>query len=236
LAINLDKLATDRDKFATDMDKLAINLDKLATDRDKFATDMDRLARDRDKFDRDMDKLKVSQEKTDEQIKKTEKEIERMSKETDRKIAMVSREIGGGLGRAAEGLTAPNVPKVFKKWGIKVLEVQTRVKALDSQGETKQEIDLLCPARLNGQEIILAGEVKAHLTAEDVKYFVDEQLAELKSNFPRYKELDIIGFVSGLNVDENAAKFAYRKGLYILVPKGKTMKILNPPEFKAMLW
>jgi Cu/Ag efflux pump CusA len=166
----------------------------------------------------DIDKLKESQ-------KITEKEINK-----------VAKEIGGGLGRAAEGLTAPNVPRVFKKWNIDVVEVQMRVKALDEFGMTKQEVDLLCPARLNGRKIVLVGEVKAHFTSEDVKYFVDEDLPEFKKNFTEYKNLDVIGFISGLNVDKSASKYAYKKGLYILVPENNTMKILNPPDFKAKIW
>lgn len=166
------------------------------------------------------------QKKTAEQQKKTEREIDK-----------VAREIGGGLGRAAEGLTAPCVPEIFGTLGFEVRQVQQRVKSLDLiTRKVRAEVDLLCPAKQNGKEVVLVGEVKAHLTSEDIKYFIEDNISSFKENYPNYSKVDVIGFVSGLNIDEAAKKFAFRQGLYILAPKGETMELLNTSDFKPKMW
>ncbi|MFH1563740.1 MAG: hypothetical protein ABIF11_10065 [Nitrospirota bacterium] len=202
---------------------------------------LNNVAREHELFDKEMRKIQISQEelqasqkKTDEQQKKTDEQ----QKKTDEQLKKTSKElggIGGGLGRAAEGLTAPSVPKVFKKLGITVEAVHQRVKALHD-GQVKSEIDLLCPARRNGSSLILVGEVKAHLTNEDVKDFLDESLISFKENFTEYKDREVIAFVSGLNVQENVIRFAQKSGLYVLIPFGETMRIANLPNFEPKVW
>ncbi|MDI6794464.1 MAG: hypothetical protein QME81_16625 [bacterium] len=199
-------------------------LNNVAREQELFAGEMRQLRASQEEFQASQKKTDEQQKKTDEQIKKTEKGIDRLS-----------REIGGGLGRAAEGLTAPCVPKLFSKLGIRVETVHQRVKALHN-GQVKAEIDLLCPARKNGSSLILVGEVKAHLTNEDVKDFLDESLSSFKENFAEYKDMDVIAFVSGLNVEENAVRLAQKKGLYVLIPFGETMRIANLPDFEPKVW
>ncbi|MDI6736480.1 MAG: hypothetical protein QME42_09885 [bacterium] len=183
------------------------------------------------KTDEQLKATDEQQKKTDELQKKTEKEL----KETFKQLAKELGGIGGGLGRAAEGLTAPSVPKVFKKLGIRVDAVYQRVKALHD-GQVKSEIDLLCPARRNGSALILVGEVKAHLTNENIQDFFDESLISFKENFTEYKDRDVVAFVSGLNVQENVIKFAQKKGLYVLIPFGETMRLANSKDFEPKVW
>jgi len=149
----------------------------------------------------------------------------------------MAKEVGkvsGGLGRVAEGLAAPCVPIAFRELGIEVSAVYQMVKALKNR-QVVAEADLLCPARRNGSSLILVGEVKAHLTSEFVKYFL-EDLPFFKENFPEYKEIELIGLVAGLNIDDDAARFAKRKGLYVLTATGETMQIINLPDFKQKVW
>ena len=175
--------------------------------------------------------LRAAQKKTDEQQKKTDEQL----RKTDKEIDKVARDIGGGLGRAAEGLAAPSVPKLFEELGIKVDEVQQRVRVFQD-GQIKTEVDLICPGSLNGEEIVLVGEVKAHLTVDDIKDFLDDDLKNFKDYFPRYREIKAYGLIAGLYVGGDVAKFASRQGLYILTPSGDTMRILNPVDFKPKVW
>ncbi|MDI6735873.1 MAG: DUF3782 domain-containing protein [bacterium] len=200
----------------------------------QFIEEMRQLHASQEEIQASQKELQASQKKTDEQLKETDEQL----KETDKQLKKTAKEvggIGGGLGRAAEGLTAPAVPKVFKKLGIKVEAVHQRVKALHD-GQVKAEIDLLCPARRNGSSLILVGEVKAHLTNEDVKDFLDESLISFKKNFAEYKDREVIAFVAGLNVQENALRFAQKKGLYVLVPFGETMRLANAKDFEPKVW
>jgi uncharacterized phage infection (PIP) family protein YhgE len=199
------------------------------------------------KTDEQLEKLTERQNKTDEQLRKTDeqlrktdekiKELAEQQKKTDKQIDKVARDIGGGLGRAAEGLTAPCVAKLFKDLGFEISEVQQRVKSLDPvTKEVKAEVDLLCPGVLNGKEVVLIGEVKANLTSDDIKYFLEDVVVNFKIDYPKYKNLDVFTFVSGLNISKDVEKFAYRRGLYVLAPAGETMRILNPPQFKPKIW
>ncbi len=186
--------------------------------------------------------LQESQKETAEQLKATDKQLQEnaiQQKQTEKQLKQTARElggIGGGLGRAAEGLTAPSVPRVFKKLGIKVDAVYQRVKALHHDGQIKSEIDILCSARRNGSSLILVGEVKAHLTNENVQDFLDESLSSFKENFTEYQDREIVAFVAGLNVEENAIRFAQKKGLYVLVPFGETMRLANSKGFEPKVW
>ncbi|MBU0701039.1 DUF3782 domain-containing protein [bacterium] len=225
-------MAEDRlDRIERILENVARDHELFAKDHELFAKDHELFARDHELFDKEMHKLQI-------ELHASQKETAERQKETDKQIKETSRElggIGGGLGRAAEGLTAPSVPRVFKKLGITVEAVHQRVKAL-RDGQVASEIDILCPARRNGSSLILVGEVKAHLTNEDVKDFLDESLISFKENFTEYKDREVVAFVSGLNVEENASKFAQKKGLYVLIPFGETMRIANSADFEPKVW
>jgi hypothetical protein len=186
------------------------------------------------KTDEAINRLVKEQEKTDLQLKKTGEEITRLSKKTDEEIRNLRKEVGkvtDGLGRFAEGLVAPSVPKLFSKFGIKINNIFPRAQATDMRGE----VDLLCPGSTNGKKIALVGEVKTRLTSEYVKEFI-ENLSEFRDLFPDYKDRDIIGFVSGMTVEANAKRYAEKEGFYVLVPGEDIVKIVNKPGFKPKIW
>lgn len=214
----------------------------MAEDRlDRIEQILENVAREHELFDNEMRKIQISQEElqaSQKEFQASQEELRVSQKKTDKQLKETAKElggIGGGLGRAAEGLTAPSVPKVFKKLGIIVETVHQRVKALHD-GQVKSEIDLLCPARRNGSSLILVGEVKAHLTNENVQDFFDNSLISFKENFAEYKDRDVVAFVAGLNVQENVIRFAQKKGLYVLIPFGETMRIANLPDFEPKVW
>ena len=55
----------------------------------------------------------------------------------------------------------------------------------------------------------------------------------LCSTLPRYKGLKIYGGVVGIQIEESADRFAYRRGLFVLTGSGEGMiRILNDPGFR----
>jgi hypothetical protein len=45
--------------------------------------------------------------------------------------------------------------------------------------------------------------------------------------------MSIYGAVAGIHIDEDADKFAYRQGLFVLTGSGEGLiSMLNPPDFK----
>jgi hypothetical protein len=60
-----------------------------------------------------------------------------------------------------------------------------------------------------------------------------EELERFTFFFPRYKGMSIYGAVAGIHIEEDAHKFAYWQGLFVLTGSGEGLiRMLNPPDFK----
>jgi hypothetical protein len=80
-------------------------------------------------------------------------------------------------------------------------------------------------------------EVKTNLTVEDI----DEHLVRIEKIRgyldKRKDKRKLVGAVAGGIVDENVLKYAFKKGLYVLVPSGKSIALAELPEgFKVREW
>jgi len=42
--------------------------------------------------------------------------------------------------------------------------------------------------------------------------------------------------VGGIAIDEESDKYAYKKGLFVIVESGENVKILNDKKFKPAVW
>jgi hypothetical protein len=88
----------------------------------------------------------------------------------------------------------------------------------------------------NGEDVMPA-EIKTDLTTEDV----DEHLERIKKiRFYMDGHNDrrtIVGAVAGLIVPNNVREYAYKKGLYVMVPSGKAVAVADmPPKFTPRKW
>ncbi|MDR1257434.1 MAG: hypothetical protein LBJ86_06775, partial [Spirochaetaceae bacterium] len=73
-------------------------------------------------------------------------------------------------------------------------------------------------------------EVKSELTVQDV----DEHLDRIKT-IRRYMDSrgdsrKLFGAVAGAIVPDNVSKYAQKHGLYVVVPSGKSVAVLNEPD------
>ena len=93
------------------------------------------------------------------------------------------------------------------------------------------EIDILV---VDETELVLV-ECKSHLTKEDVEYFL-EKLERFKAAFPHYKDYHTYGAVAGIEVDQGIDRYAYKKGLFVIKPSGKTVEIINSDGFNPSTW
>jgi len=163
---------------------------------------------------------------TDRELKEAFKETDRRSRETDKKIKELAGLFTGQWGKLVEALVKPSALKLFQERGVKVTETYQRVESF-REGKQK-EIDILLT---NDTEAVVV-EVKTTLKVEDVREF----LADLKTFtffFPRYRGVKIYGAVAGLQVEEEADRFAYRQGLFVLAGSGDGLvRILNNPAFR----
>lgn len=155
----------------------------------------------------------------------SQKETDRLFKEANKKIG----DFGNRLGEFVQEMVRPAVVRLFRERGIEVHQVMRNVEVFDD--EDAIEIDLLV---INGRQAI-AVECKSRLSLEDV----NEHLARLdkfKRLSPQYRDIGLMGAVAGMVVPDEAAKYAYRRGLFVLAQNGDAIVIRNDAKFAPKLW
>ena len=80
---------------------------------------------------------------------------------------------------------------------------------------------------------MLAGEVKARLTYEDVVKFSDRLQWDFRVAFPEYAGLPVYGVVAGGVIDPAAAEHARRRGFYILRLEGAEVHPATARGYRA---
>lgn len=159
---------------------------------------------------------------TDEKFKETDRKF----KETDRQLRRLEGLFGIQWGKMMEALVEPNALDLFRARGIDVHYIFSRVK-VQHNGDTR-EFDLILE---NDDEVVVV-EVKSTLRVEDVIDFLDD-LDHIFDYFPRYRGCHIYGAVAGLDIVEEADRYAYKRGLFVLSVSGEGLvKIRNDERFQ----
>ena len=119
------------------------------------------------------------------------------------------------LSRALEDAFAASLPRAMRARGIVIKPEDVRVRVRKRKDGMEQEYDFIAP---NG-ELVLAGEVKTHLTLGDVEKLTG-RLVRFRLMFPEYAGLPVHGVVAGGEIDENASRLACDSGFVILRLEG----------------
>jgi hypothetical protein len=180
--------------------------------------------------------LTEAQKETERLLREQSLETERLLREqawkTDRQIQQVNQQIGklgNRLGEFVEWQVRPAAVRLFQERGIAVHELSTEVSV--KRGEEGLEIDLLV---INSTEAVLI-EVKSKLTQADVDEHL-ERLSKFKRLMPRYADVRAMGAVAAMVVPADVARYAYRRGLFVLAQSGDSVVILNDDEFEPRAW
>jgi hypothetical protein len=170
-------------------------------------------------------------QETREQMQETREqmqETDRRMRETDREITRLTHLFESQWGKLVEALVAPGTAALFRERGIDVKYVSQRVRVRDNGRH--MEIDYLLE---NDDEIVIV-EVKTTLGVDDVRDFLKD-LEEFLDFFPKYRDYHIYGAVAAVNIEGEADRFAYRRGLFVLGLVGDGLvRILNDASFKPM--
>lgn len=170
--------------------------------------------------------LKESNRKFDRQMEESKKEYEKRSKDIDEKIKRLSDLFESQWGKLVKALVEPGVLQLFEDRGIQVDYVHRRSERY--KNGRKMEIDLLL---VDADEVVVV-EVKTTCKTDDVRDFL-EDLHNFLDFFPFYKNYKIYGAIAAINMDKEAARFAYRQGLFVLkAGKEGIIQILNDLKFK----
>lgn len=136
-------------------------------------------------------------------------EAERRSQEADRRLREAQALFTSQWGRLMEALVKPSALRLFQERGIPVTTSHERI--LSRKDGEEMELDLL----LVDGEALVDVKVKTTLRVEDVRD-LQEELRRLPRFFPRYRGMKRFGAVAFLHADEQADRFAYRQGLFVL--------------------
>lgn len=171
-------------------------------------------------------RFKETDARLDQRFRETDARLDRRFRETDDKLRRLEGLFGTQWGRLMEALVQSNVLKLFQARGHQVHRLHQRSKA-QRNGDT-MEIDLI----LEDNSEVIVGEVKSVLKIEDVNAFLAD-LAEFTDFFPLYQGYQIYGAVAGLEVPADVARYAYRRGLFVLAVTGEGMvTIQNDDKFR----
>jgi hypothetical protein len=184
----------------------------------------------------------ASQKETDRKFQDTDRrfqdtdrkfqDTDRKFQETDRKLKEVVDSIGrlgNRLGEFVEEMVKPALVRLFRERGIEVHEVHRGVSA-ERHGEAI-EIDLMV---VNETEVV-AVECKNKLSVDDVDEHL-ARLARLRRLLPRYREARVMGAVAAIVLPDDVARYAYRKGLFVLAQSGDSVIIRNDARFVPAIW
>ena len=175
---------------AHDRERMAAMTKRAEADRDQAMIERDRSLADRDRLARLEEKVVVDHKNN--QGHRTR------------------------LSRALEDAFAASLPRAMRAArGIVVKPEDVRVRVRRRKGGVEQEFDFIAP---NG-ELVLAGEVKTHLTLRDVENLTG-RLVRFRLMFPEYAGLPVHGVVAGGEIDENASRLACDSGFVILRLEG----------------
>ena len=138
-------------------------------------------------------------------------------------------DLTGKWGKFVEGMVAPACKTLFADRNIPVHKVLQRVQA-EYEGRG-MEIDILV---VNEGYVVLV-EVKSTLKVDDVREHL-ERLGQFREFFPEYADRQILGAVAGIVIEEQADRFAYREGLFVIGQVGDSVRILNDSQFQPKTW
>lgn len=146
---------------------------------------------------------------TDSKFKETDARLDRRFQESLQQIRALEALFSSQWGKFVEALVQPGVLRLFREWGIAVHYVNQRVKS--EYNGSNIEVDLI----LENEQDVIVVEVKSILKVQDVNDFLVD-LDDFLRFFPKYAGRRIYGAVAGLTIEENADRYAYRRGLFVL--------------------
>jgi hypothetical protein len=207
------------------------------TDKKIQETDRQIQATSRE-FERTQRKMDERFAKTDERFAKTDERFAKMDKQTEEtraEIRELSKEIKaakalftGQWGKLMEALAEGDLINIFTKRGMNVRNIYPNVPA--RKNGFHAEADFI----VDNTDTVILVEVKTTLRVEHVNELL-ELIKKFDEYFPRFVSPNIHGGVVALKIDEEADRYAYKKGLYVMKMRGhRLLDMLNDENFRPV--
>ncbi|MCS7085372.1 MAG: hypothetical protein NZ534_04750 [Bacteroidia bacterium] len=193
-----------------------------------------RLEEERLRFEEERKQREEERKQREEERKQREEEDRKRREEWEKKLAATNKKIADftdTLGLFAEEQVAPAALRLFDNMpGLR--EVMRRVVIQNERREPVGEVDLLL---VNGDSSV-AIEVKNRLRKDDI----DEHLERLSlmQKYPSraFAQTRVYGAVAAMIADKSLIDYALKKGLYVIVPSGESVDLVQSPGFVPRYW
>jgi len=203
--------------------------DRREKESEKRAIENEKRAKENEERDR---KRAIENEKRKEEAEKQMKELREQMKESDRQLNKKLGELGGRFGEMTEHLVMPNLLSKFQKIGFGFTKAYFDSIIRNANNDFIAEVDIT----LENGDVVLLVEVKTKPTTSDIKEHI-ERIKKLRSYAAsRDDKRKYMGAIAGMIVNQNEKQFAFKKGLYVIVPSGETFDILAPEGFAPREW
>ena len=167
--------------------------------------------------------LAVAQQKTDQRVAK----LTVAQQKTEKELRNLARQVGGlseSFGGSLEDFAIDLVPELLEKhWQMHIDDAGRDEFDIAATGQTI-EIDLAIRGNINGQPVLVLGEVKSNLTASEVERFIretDRIKASVSESESPQPEIRVIFF--GYRAKREARELVKAKGAYIVFTHGKIL-------------
>jgi len=222
----IKELAEQKKAYNEDFERRLIENERQLKETDRQLKETDRQLKEQS--EKTEKQLRKFSEETEKKYKETYELIKESSIKTDKYLGKV-KEFDRNWGKLVESLVAPSVAKQFKSFDID--GTSQRVEK-HKNGKTI-EIDIL----LTNSSIIIPVEVKTTLDVNAVNEHIERHLIPFKEFFTEHTDKTIYGAVAYIHVAENADRYAYQKGLYVLTFGDNDMVVIkNDDKFRPVSW
>lgn len=159
---------------------------------------------------------KIAQAKSDKEMKALRTELGKL---------------GNRLGDFVQEMVRPAAVKLFQSRGLPVHQLIANMSYRDDNGQIMIETDLFV---INGTVGVLV-ECKSHASIEDVNEHL-ERMEKFKQYFVQYQSIRLHGAIAAMVMPDEVARYAYRKGLFVMVQNGEMVDIRNDDKFDPKVW
>ncbi len=165
------------------------------------------------------------------QMKENSAKFDKQLADSEKSLRTQIGDVTKRLGEFVEGMIEPAAVRLFRERGLDVHWVMPNQKKKDPQRRLGIEIDLFVS---NNESCVLI-EVKSNLSIDDVNEHL-KRMEKFKSLFPEYAHKKTYGAVAGMVIADNVAKYAYKKGFFVIGQQGESAVILNDQKFQPVAW
>ena len=180
--------------------------------------------------------LRDEHEKNAREMKDTFRQMKEEREETARIVKDNARQMGylnNRFGELAEHLVGPGIVDKFNEMGFSFTGWSDGQKIFDPVSrKILAEVDML----LENGDIVIAVEIKVKPKVEEVNEHIERMEVLRKSADRRGDKRKFRGAIAAAIINKAMQDYVIKKGFYLIVQSGDTMKITIPEGFKPREW